>query len=177
MRWSSAPSWTRPFSTSWGPLFAGAGDDWQLVGAKPGEKLAKTTVLSVAAAAGGLDLNDVVAKDPQREAKVLAKPVTVTITTRDGLTYALRIGEAEDLNRYTVARIEGALPEARPSVADEKTEDAAARDKAFAERTGRIKARRPDAATLADFAVLVPGTSLVDLTRKRADLLEKPPAK
>jgi len=157
-----------------GPDASGA---WKLAGAKPGEKLNETTILAVAAAAGGLDIADVVARDPQREAKVLAKPTIVTVTTRDGLTYTLTIGAAEDRNRYATATIEGKLPEARKPAGEEKPADAAARDKVFAERLGKVRARRPEADTLAKFAVLVPDTTLVDLTKPRAELLEKPPAK
>lgn len=156
---------------------ADASGAWKLAGAKAGEKLNDTTVLSVAAAAGGLDIADVVARDPEREAKALAKPTVITVTTRDGLTYTLNVGEVEDRNRYATATIEGTLPDARKPVDGEKPEDASARDKAFAERTGKIRARRPDPDTLAKFAVLIPDTTLVDLTKKRADLLEKPPAK
>jgi len=35
----------------------------------------------------------------------------------------------------------------------------------------------PDPRTLAKHALLIPDTTLFDLTKKRADLLEKPPAK
>lgn len=154
------------------------GDDaWQLVDAKPGQKLNNTTVLSVAAAAGGLDFADVVKRDPQREAKALAKPTVITIVTRDGLTYVLRVGPVEDQNRYALGEIKGELPTARKPVEGEKPEEAKARDKAFAERIARIKARRPTDQSLAEYALVIPDTTLADLTKKRADLLEKPPAK
>jgi Domain of unknown function (DUF4340) len=156
---------------------ADASGAWKLVDAKPGEKLSETTVLSVAAAAGGLDIADVIAKDPQRAEKDLAKPTVVTIVSRDGLTYTLDIGARVDRNYYAVAKIEGDLPAARKPVDGEKAADAAARDKAFAERIAKVRARLPDAQTLAKHALLIPDTTLVDLTKKRADLLEKPPAK
>jgi hypothetical protein len=150
---------------------------WQLVGAKPGEKLAQTTVLSIVAAAGGLDIADIVEKDPQRAAKALAKATLITIVTRDGLTYTLQVGPPEEQKHYAVGTIEGNLPEAREPVAGEKPEDAAARDKAFAGRIAAIRARQPSPQTLTQFAFLIPEHTLVDLTKKRADLLEKPPAK
>jgi len=156
---------------------SGANDTWQLADAKPGEKLTETTVLSVVAAASGLDLDDVVEKDPQREAKRLGEPTVITVVTGDGLTYTLRVGDAEDRKRYAVGTIEGDLPEARQPVEGEKPEEAAARDKAFGERIAKIRARRPDARTLEKYALLIPDTTLSDLTKKRADLLEKPPAK
>lgn len=155
----------------------GAKDAWRLANATPGEKLTETTVLSVVAAASGLDLADVVAKDPQREAKALAKATEVTVVTRDGLTYTLKVGDAEDQKRYALGAIEGTLPDARKPVEGEKPEDAAARDKAFAARLAGIRARMPDARTLAKHALLIPDTTLFDLTKKRAELLEKPPAK
>jgi hypothetical protein len=150
---------------------------WKLVGAKPSEKLAETTVLSVVAAARGLDIADIVEKDPQHMAKALDKPTVITVVTADGLTYTLKVGEAEDRNRYAVGTIEGELPAARKPVEGEKPEDAAARDKAFGDRIAKIRARMPDERTLAKYALLIPDTTLVDLTKKRADLLEKPPAK
>ncbi len=155
----------------------GGDDAWRLVDAKPKEKLSNTTVLSVAAAAGGLDFTDVVKRDPQREEKALAKPTVITTVTRDGLTYILRVGPAEDQKRYAVGEIKGELPTARKPVEGEKPEQAKARDKAFAERIARIKARRPTDQSLAEYALVIPDTTLVDLTKKRADLLEKPPAK
>ena len=156
---------------------ADASGPWTLVDAKPGEKLAENTVLSVAAAAGGLDIADVIEKDPQRAAKTLAKPTVVTVVSKDGLTYTLDIGAAEDRKHYAVGTIKGDLPEARKPVKGEKPEDAAVRDKAFAARIARVRARLPDAQTLAKYALLIPDTTLVDLTKKRAELLEKPPAK
>jgi len=150
---------------------------WRLADAKRGEKLNDTTVLSVAAAAGGLDFADVVKRDPQREAKVLAKPTVITTVTRDGLTYVLKVGPVEDQKRYALGEIQGELPGARQPLDGEKPAEAKARDKAFAERIARLRARRPTAQSLADYAVLIPDTTLVDLTKKRADLLEKPPAK
>jgi hypothetical protein len=154
---------------------ADASGPWKLVDAKPGEKLSETTVLSVAAAAGGLDIADVIAKDPQRAAKDLAKPTVVTIVGRDGLTYTVDIGARADRNYYAVAKIEGELPEARKPVEGEKAAEAAARDKAFTARIAEVRARLPDAQTLTKHAFLIPDTTLVDLTKKRADLLEKKP--
>ncbi len=158
-------------------LAPGADGAWQLVGAKPGEKLAQTTVLSIVAAAGGLDLADVIAKDPEREAKALVKPTVITVVTRDGLTYTLQVGDGEGGNRYALGMIEGKLPDARKAVEGEKLEDAAARDKAFAERIAKIRARLPGREALAQHAFLIPSSSLFDLTKKRAELLEKPPAR
>ena len=160
-------------------LERGPGSDavWKLVGAKPGEKLTETTVLSIVAAAGGLDIADIVEKDPQRVAKDLAKATVITVVTRDGLTYTLQVGSPEAQKHYAVATIEGSLPEAREPVAGEKAEDAAARDKAFAGRIAAIRARQPSPQAMARFAFLIPEHTLVDLTKKRADLLEKPPAK
>jgi Domain of unknown function (DUF4340) len=150
-----------------------ASGPWKLVAANPGEKLSETTVLSVAAAAGGLDIADVIARDPERVAKDLAKPTVVTIVSRDGLTYTLDIGARADRNYYAVAKVEGDLPEARKPVEGEKAEDAAMRDKAFAAHVAKVRARLPDAQMLAKHAFLIPDTTLVDLTKKRADLLEK----
>jgi len=59
----------------------------------------------------------------------------------------------------------------------EKPEDAAARDKAFAERIAKTRVRLPGAQTLDQHAFLIPGSTLFDLTKKRSELLEKPPAK
>ncbi len=150
---------------------------WKLADIKAGEKLAQTTVLSIAAAAGGLDLADVVAKDPQREVKALAQATEIAVVTRDGLTYRLKVGDAAGGIRYAVGTIQGALPDARKPVAGEKPEDAGARDKAFAERIARIRARLPGVEALDRYAFLIPGSTLFDLTKKRADLLEKPAAK
>ena len=155
----------------------GADAKWRLVDAKPKEKLNDTTVLSVAAAAGGLDFADVVKRDPQREAQVLARPTVITTVTRDGLTYVVKVGAVEDQKRYAVGEIRGDTPGARKPVDGEKPEEAKARDKAFAERVARIQARRPTTGSLDGYALLIPDTTLADLTKKRADLLEKPPAK
>lgn len=154
-----------------------ASGKWQLAGVKPGEKLAESTLVSIGAAASGLDLADVVAKDPQREAKALAKATLITVVTRDGLTYTLKVGDSEDQNRYAVGTIQGKLPDARKPVAGEKPEDAAARDKAFAARIAKTRIRLPGTETLDRYAFLIPTSTLFDLTKKRADLIEKPPAK
>ena len=88
----------------------------------------------------------------------LDKPMVVTATTLDGLTYTLKLGRPSGDNYYATIAIAG---DPRP-----EGKDAGERLKKISERLPREKA-------LADYTLLVPKSKLEDVVKKRAELLAK----
>jgi hypothetical protein len=130
---------------------------WKLAGARPGERIEVTKANAASYSLATLDLADVAPREVKPEATGLDKPVLVTATTLDGLSYGLRIGRLEGENYYVSLASGGSLARA-----PEKKED---REKMDA-RLAREK-------LLSEHVLLVPKSRLEDLLKKRAELLEK----
>jgi hypothetical protein len=102
----------------------------------------------------------------------LDKPTIVRAHTFDGWAYELRIGKAAPEDRYYAkASVTGAVPEKREPRADEKAEDKAKEDKAFAERQAAMKAKLEREQSLGAFTVLLPKSTAEPLLRERSALL------
>ncbi len=149
--------------------------NWKLAGAKGHEKLDIARANAASYALGVLELADVAA--PGAKDTGLDKPIAVDATTLDGLSYAIRIGRQEGDNYYVSFKPGGALVKERKPEKGEKAEDRARRDKDFADRIKRIEARLPRERLLSGYVLLVQKSKLDDVLKKRAELLEKKPAK
>jgi hypothetical protein len=148
---------------SWKIERAGDNAEWKLLGAKPQEKLEITKANSAGYAFSNLDLADVAPKDTKAEDLGLDKPDTATVTTFDGLTYAVRIGKLAN-DQYPITVSVAGEPKAREG------KDAEEQSRKLAERIARERA-------LEGHVLFVARSRLEDVLKKRADLLAKPEAK
>jgi Domain of unknown function (DUF4340) len=137
---------------------AGDNADWKLAGIRGGEKLEITKANAAGYTFARLELADVAPKDAKPEDTGLAKPVVVTATTFDGLSYTLKLGKLEGDNTYATLAIAG---EPRPEGKDAE------------ERLKKINQRLPRERALGDYTLLIPKSRLEDIVKKRAELLAK----
>ena len=137
-----------PAGDGWRIERSGDNADWNLTGAKPGEKLDISRANAASYSLQLLELADVAAKDVAETG--LDKPVLVDATTLEGLSYAIKIGKLVGENYY-VSFTSSGTP---------KAEDKAAREK-----------------LLAQHVLLIPKSKLEDTLKPRAELLEKPSQK
>jgi len=148
--------------------------EWQLEGARPGEKVDVTKPNSAAYMMGRLAVADVAPADVPPAKTGLDKPgATIVTQTFDGLTYTVRLGERAGDSYYAKVAIEGELVKQRTPDKGEKPEGAAGRDKSFAERAAQLEARLEREKALAAHTLLIAQSTLDDLLKKRADLLEQ----
>jgi hypothetical protein len=150
--------------------------DWKLAG---GGKLDSGKAQDAASALYGLRVADVPAGVSDAETG-LDKPTLIRATTFEGWTYEVRIGKPAPGNRrYVRTSVTGAVPEARTAPADEKADDKAKNDKAFAARQELLAAKLAREKAVAGQTVLVESASVEPLLRDRAALaaVEKPKGK
>ena len=91
-----------PAAGRWRIERAGDNAEWQLAGAKPGEKLDISRANAASYSLSLLELADVAPKDVAQDANSsgLDKPITVDATTLDGLSYAIKVGKLAGENYY-----------------------------------------------------------------------------
>lgn len=132
---------------------------WKLAELRPGEQVDGGRANAATYSLGMLDLADVAPKEASPETTGLDKPVRVSATTLDGLSYALRVGKLEGDNYYVTFEQSGTLAKAG------KPDDA--------ERLKKIEERLPRDKMLSQHVLLVPKSRLEDTLKKRAELVEK----
>ena len=148
-----------PDGEGWRVERAGENAEWKLADQKPGERVDSSRANAATYSLGLLDLADVAAKDASPQATGLDKPVRLTATTLDGLTYEVRVGKLEGENFYVSFEQGGKLrPAAKP---------------ADAERVKKIEERLAKDKALSRHVLLVPKSRLDDTLKKRAELIEK----
>jgi len=144
--------------SSWRIERSGDNADWKLAGARGDEKLEVTKANAASYSLSLIELADVAPADARPEETGLDKPMVVTATTLDGLTYTLKLGKLAADNYYATVAIAG---EPKPDGKDAQ------------ERLKKINERLPREKALAAYTLLIPKSKLEDVVRKRADLLEK----
>lgn len=148
--------------------------EWSLDGEIPaGLQLAVTKANAASYSMSLLEIADVAPPGITPAQTGLDTPSTVTATTFDGLTYALKIGKEVDGQRYVAVTIEGEPAKTRAPQAGESDADKAKRDKAFAERLAKLEQRLAREKALAAHVLLIDKIKLEDVLQKRAIFLEK----
>jgi hypothetical protein len=137
-----------PGGDGWRIDRAGDNAEWKLADAKPGEKLDVSRANAASYSLQLLELADVAPKDAADTG--LEQPIAVDATTLDGASYAIKVGKLAGENYYVNFSAAGLKPDAKD-----------------AER----------AKLLSQHVLLIPKSKLEDTLKKRADLLDKPPAK
>ncbi len=144
---------------SWKIERAADNADWKLAGLRPQEKLEITRANAAAYSFTTLDIADVARAEAKPEALGLDRPSVATVTTFDGLTYTVKVGNPAGEQYPVTVSIAG-----EPAPAGK---DAEARRAKLAERLARERG-------LEGHVLLVAKGRLDDVLRKRAELLAKP---
>jgi hypothetical protein len=145
---------------------------WQLDGAKGGEKIDQSKANGIASALSQASVADIATSDLTPANTGLDRPAMLTATTFDGLDYTVSIGKSIDQNYYAQVAIAGELVKSRTPEAGEKPEEAAKKDKAFADRAKTLQERLPREKALAGRVLLLPKYTVEGAMKPRADLFE-----
>jgi hypothetical protein len=133
--------------------------DWKLAGLKPGEKLDVSRANAASYSLSLLDLADVLPKDTKDTG--LDKPIEITASTLDSLTYSIKIGKLQGDSYFVTFTSTGTV---KP---DPKDKDV--------ERIKKLQERQPREKMLSGYVLLIPKGRLEDTLKKRPEFLEKKP--
>ena len=96
----------------------------------------------------------------------------IIASTFDGLEYRIKAGRVDGARLYAQVTVQGELSRPAPSApANEKPEEKAKREKAFAEQTKTLNARIAREKALGPFIVLIPKAKFDDVLKPRAAML------
>lgn len=163
-----APSWKIARSEEWGQWKFAAG----------GGNLNPSAAVVAVNKLGSLSFNDV-AVDAKAEAA--EKPVVAVAETFDNLVYTVKMAKKKDADDYLVNfTVAGEAPSQRAPEKGEKPEEAARRDKDFAESRKRLVERIAAERALGKWTYVIAKRELDPLLVSRSDMLapkrgEKPP--
>jgi hypothetical protein len=147
-----------PDGSGWKIERSGDNADWKLAGARSDEKIDIGRANSASYSLSLIELADVAPPGMKPEDTGLDKPTVVTADTLDGLRYTLNLGKPAGDSYYATIAIAG---EPKPEGKDAE------------ERLKKINERLPREKALAAHTLLIPKSKLEDITKKRAELLEK----
>jgi len=148
--------------------------EWTLVGAKAEEKVdtAKTGVFSSLLSSPSFD--DVIV-DPQAGALGLDKPLEAKIRTANGWTYTVKVGKAQEGDRYPVqVTTEAQLLTQRTPAKDETKEDTEKFSKEFAERLKKQQDKLAGEQARGRWTYLVSKWTIDSILKNRSELMVDP---
>ena len=153
-------------TNSWKLERATETNDWQLAGARPGEKLDASKIGEVTDAFSSPSFDDVSAG-----ASVPANATALTVETFDGFTYHARIGAEQDGDYPFVLSVTAHLPAARTPVPGEKPAEKAKLDAAFRQQQSALAARLAQDQKFEHWTYRLPSYSVESFLKPRAELL------
>ena len=148
--------------------------EWTLVGAKAEEKVdtAKTGVFSSLLSSPSFD--DVIV-DPQAGALGFEKPLEAKIRTANGWTYTVKVGKAQEGDRYPVqVTTEAQLLTQRTPAKDETKEDTEKFSKEFAERLKKQQDKLAGEQARGRWTYLVSKWTIDSILKNRSELMVDP---
>lgn len=120
------------------------------------------------------DFVDVIT-DQKKSELGLDAPTKVVVTTFDGFTYSLHVGDKLDQGDYPLSiRVRAKFPEKRKVEGEETEEEAAKRDAEFAEAQKALREKLEREQQLEKHIYRVPQWSVSPVLQKRADLIMPP---
>ena len=148
--------------------------EWTLAGAKPEEKV-DASKLGVFSSVLSSPAFDDVLVDPQPTTLGLDSAVQAKIRTSGGWTYTVKIGKAQEGDRYPVQfTSEAQLADKRTPGKDEKKEDAERLDKEFAEKLKKQQEKLKAEQGRGRWTYLVSKWTIDSLLKKRSELMVDP---
>ncbi|MGA2246445.1 MAG: DUF4340 domain-containing protein [Verrucomicrobiota bacterium] len=157
-------------TNSWKLTRAAETNDWQLADAKAGEKLDSSKISSVTSPLSSPSFSDVAPPAPG----VSGSNTVLTIQTFDGFDYVANIGPKRDDNYSVRFAVTANLPDGRTAAKDEKAEDKAKLDKDFQTHQKTLADKLAKEQAYTNWTYQMPGYSLEEILKTRAQLLEEP---
>ena len=154
-------------TNSWKLTRAAETNEWQLVGAKTGEKLDSSKISSVTSPFSSPSFNDVVTAN-----SVSATSKTVlTVETFDGFNYVAKIAPKQNENYPVTMSVTANLATERPAAKDEKPDDKAKLDKAFKDQQSKLADKLAREKAFAGWVYHLPAYSVDEILKPRQQLL------
>ncbi|HTP95655.1 MAG TPA: DUF4340 domain-containing protein [Burkholderiales bacterium] len=165
---------TPPSAAGWTISRKDESGEWQLAGAKPGEKLDFNKSLGAVNTLYSPAFVDV-AVDPDAATLGLDKPATAEIETFDGLKYQLKFGRkaGDDAHYAFTFSVDGSIVGTRTPGKDEKPEEKKKLDDAFQKKLKELEERFKREQALAKWTFIVERKPFDALLRERAEMLEQ----
>jgi hypothetical protein len=114
---------------------------------------------------------DVLAPDAKAETTGLDTPVTFTIQTEDGFTYAVKVGKKIGENYPLAIAVSTNIAITRTPAKDEKADDKAKLDKEFQTKRETLETKLAKEKKLEGRTFLVAKFGIEQIEKKRSDLL------
>ena len=166
----SHPDATNSFSLSRTNEFS----EWTLAGAKREEKVDASKLGLFSSVLSSPAFDDVLI-DPQTATLGLDTAVQAKIKTAGGWTYTVKVGKAQEGDRYPVQfSTEAEIPNKRTPGKDEKKEDAERLDKEFAEKLKKQQEKLKAEQARGRWTYLVSKWTIDSLLKKRSELMVDP---
>ena len=145
-------------------------NDWNLVDAKPEEKLDTSKASSATSGLSYPSFNDVLPADTPPASVGLDKPTIANIQTFDGFNYTLKISaKTNDAYHITLA-VSADHPKERTPGKDEKPEDKTKLDKEFKDKTTKLDDKLAQEKKLEGWVFAMSSWSLDSLLKRRTEL-------
>jgi len=161
-------------TNSWKLTRSSETNDWELAGAKPGEKLDGTKVSETADSFSSPSFTDVATGlNPQQTG--LGKPVRVEIKTFDGFDYSIKIGRKTDDNYYLTVHTSATLPEEPAPVESPEAKQKAASDQSFKANLKKLQDKLVRESAFNQWVYCVPVWTVDPLLKTRGQLLAPNP--
>lgn len=150
--------------------------EWTLTEAAEGESLDKNKLWSYNSLLSGPSFNDVIIH-PDTAALGLDQPTRAVIQTAGGLTYEVKVGQAEGEEDYPVqVVVTGQLAKERTPGEEEKPEDKERLDKEFQEKLTKQEEKLKTEGALGKWTYKLSKWTVEPLLKKRSELLAEPKA-
>ncbi|MCF7708333.1 MAG: DUF4340 domain-containing protein [Verrucomicrobia bacterium] len=147
-------------------------DPWKLENSAEDEELDSNSTRRYGNLLSYSDFADVANPELNPEVTGLDEPVKAVISTFDGFTYTLNIGNKTNANRYVALEVDADIPESRTPGADETEEEKIKREKEFKEKVDNLKQKLANEEKCEDWVYLVSNYTLEPLLKARSELLK-----
>jgi hypothetical protein len=154
-------------TNSWKLTRASEAGDWQLAGAKTGEKLDSSKISSVTSPFSSQSFDDVASANTFNA----ASNTVLTVETFDGFDYVAKIAPKQNDRYPVVVSVTGNLPASRVAAKDEKPEDKAKLDKEFKDQQAKLGDKLAKEKAFANWVYLLPAYGVDEILKPRPDLL------
>ena len=145
--------------------------DWLLAGLKKDEGVETNKLSSIGNPLSSPSFQDVII-DKKDADLGLDKPVTVKMTTFEGFTYNVKIGNQNTNDDYYIqVKVDGNFAEKREAPKDEAEEDKKNRDQEFAENLKKLNEKLATEKTYGDWTYTVSKWTVDSFFKKRSEFL------
>jgi len=161
-------------TNSWKLTRASETNDWQLAGAKSGEKPDASKISGVTSPFASPRFTDVLPGGTKPEISGLTNLTTLTVTTFDGFTYTVKIGAERNGDFPAVLAVTADVPAERVAAKDEKPADKTRLDKEFNDRKQQLTDKLAREKQFEKWIYLLPSYTVETILKPRGQLLEEP---